>query len=851
LKPAALAEPIFVGRDRELEQLQKYLNSAIESKGKTVFISGEAGAGKTKLANEFLNLAKKSGIKVISGWCMSKAAVPYFPFVEAFSIYLASVRDKSLKVAVTEQLGITGWLKGAEVVTVAEQLGIRGWLKGPKHERKIREHEILSAEIKKDMTFAAATKVLLSISAEEPVILFIEDLHWADSASISLLHYISRAIVSSRILIVVTFRREELPPDSEGHPHPLVETLRLMNREDLYNEIEVSSLGQHDVAKLAESMVGGKVDPELIERLAKESQGNPLFAVECLRMLFESGNLNQENGRWCLSAGHVEIPAKVKDVILHRLGMLNRNQRRILELASVVGEKFDPGLVGTVLSLDKLLVLENLHAITQSAFLINPEDSVYRFGHAKFREILYEEISAPLKREYHSRVAESIESFFKTADECPVNDLAFHYARAGNKEKAIRYGIAAGEDCLKRFSNLESAQHFAYVLKAIAEDSKYKNEKTVALEGLGDAYSAMSAFEEATRTFEQLNEVSEAGGVRLRALRKAMTSAFNRGDFTHALELASKANKDSSFDALEYARVRMYRAKTHAFRGDIPRPDVLRDLEDCLQTFEERHSIPDVAEALQEIGTLYLTDSRFDEALNNMVRSIKLYEQLGDSRKQMEAYFWLANIYFFTGLHQEALDSFEKVIQIGERIGEYNRMAWARLYSGLLYESMGELKEMLEHTLKALQYSEKTDSYYIQSAAYGNMARGYAKLGDLKCLEEYFAKFTVLFADASRTSSKLIRAVGARTQAVRLAAICQWDEANEHFEQCLKLYEGSLGSTLHEIMARSDYAWALVKQGRNAEARAQIEAALELCHKIGNKTQIARLNSILAETKSA
>jgi predicted ATPase len=336
-----MAEPVFVGRASELEQLQGLVDSVCNGIGVTVFVVGEAGSGKTRLVKEFLNIAGKKDVRILRGFCISNTQVPYFPFVEAFYHDHPSLQPEETRVSVADGLGITGWLKGTEVAE-AEPLGIGGWLKGPRHHRKLDKQVALSPEVRKDMTHAAVANALISISSKQPLIFFIDDIHWADSASLSLLQYVSRATASSRVLIVATARLEELGSDAEGHPHLLTETLRLMSREDLYTEIKLSNLNQTEIARLVEAMVSGTIDPGLVDKLAKDCQGNPLFAVESVRMLLEFGSLVQNDGIWSLSTDQLRIPTKVKDVILYRLGRLNSTQRRMLDLGSVIGERFDP-----------------------------------------------------------------------------------------------------------------------------------------------------------------------------------------------------------------------------------------------------------------------------------------------------------------------------------------------------------------------------------------------------------------------------------------------------------------------------------------------------------------------------
>jgi predicted ATPase len=200
-----------------------------------------------------------------------------------------------------------------------------------------------------------------------------------------------------------------------------------MKRDDLFKEIRLQSLNQSSVTKIAENMIGGNIQPSFAAKLLEESRGNALFVIESLRMLSERGNLFQENNQWRLSIDTMGIPDKLKDIILRRLSVLKFNQRRILDAASVIGEKFNVELLGAVLCQDSLEMLETLNMVAQSTSLIRVEEVFFRFDHAKTREAVYEEIPLPLKRGYHARVAEKLE---KTSERgrLPFSDIAYHYA---------------------------------------------------------------------------------------------------------------------------------------------------------------------------------------------------------------------------------------------------------------------------------------------------------------------------------------------------------------------------------------------------------------------------------------
>ena len=158
-----LAEPALVGRENELEQLQSCLDSALSGKGIAVFVFGEAGSGKTRLVTEFLKQAKKKEVTILSGWCLSNAQVPYFPFFEAFTKYFSTDH--------------------------CEELKLKSWLMGPPQADKIGNPQFVTPQVWKDQTFTAVANTLASISEKVPVILFIDDLHWADSASLALINY--------------------------------------------------------------------------------------------------------------------------------------------------------------------------------------------------------------------------------------------------------------------------------------------------------------------------------------------------------------------------------------------------------------------------------------------------------------------------------------------------------------------------------------------------------------------------------------------------------------------------------------------------------------------------------------
>lgn len=824
MKTEILAEPVLVGREREIEELTRHLDSAVQGKGTTVFISGEAGTGKTRLIKEFLNSAKqKQDVSALAGYCLSNADVPYFPFFEAFTGYFTEEN----KLATSTQSRDLTHPKTRQIRN--EEKEIKRWFMGPTQNEKTGRRETLAPQVWKDQTFITVTQTLSAISYEKPIILVLEDIHWADSASLALINYISRAINSKRILVLATFRSEALTVDAQGRPHPLVETLRQMKREDLYKEIKLPNLDQTHVSAIAKSMLGGNLQQELVEKLTKESQGNPLYIVETLRMLHERHSLTQEHDQWRLSANELGIPAKIKDIILQRLSILIRNQRRVLDAASVIGEKFDVELLEAVLAQDNLEVLETLNAIAQSTSMVFCEEDSFKFDHAKSRDAIYEEIPLALKKGYHAKIAERLESASK-GGKLPFSDLAYHYAQAGNKEKAVKYALAAGENALARWSNESAIKHFTYVLESVSENPENIETRRKAQEGLGDAYYANSMFKEAMRTFEDLGK-NEMGVVKLRVLRKAMESAFQCMDIPHLMELVKEAEPYAAVDRLESARVLTQRGRVYIMQNMVTlapedRMHALEDLKAALHVFEEEYSLWDAALTLVGAGTMHTLSGEPKKGIAESLRAIALFEELGDFRFQMEA-CWAAGLVFaeMLLLIHEALGVLARVIEINEKMkmGDYNRLVYAHAFSAWAYEFMGDWEKALSCSLKALDASKKTDNLVAPGMVYSNLCREYVRLGDLKHAEEYFEKLMKLPLEVQTN----IFTNGTLAKAVFFAGKGQWKESTQFFKERIESLKANQAGG-DEVRGRLFYAWALEREGRVEDAKVMLEGVQKL-----------------------
>jgi tetratricopeptide (TPR) repeat protein len=793
-----LAEPVLVGRLNQIKKLQQCLENALEGHGSTIFISGEAGSGKTRLTTEFLNIAKQKNVQVLSGWCLSNAGEPYFPFADAFNSFCSQNADDSL---FSEQLELHALIDGSS--------------------EKLRRGSSTALALK-DQTLAAITQKFMQIATKKPLILFIDDVHWADSASLALLHYLSRSIGSERILVIATYRCEELSSQHGDCSHPLLEVLRLLGREGILLEIGLQRLSIEDVTKIIESMLGSPVDSSFVQRIAHDSLGNPLFVVESIRMLYEQNRL-WKNGFWKLIGENLTIPPKVKEVIMRRVESLKPIHRRLLQAASVIGEKFNPELVAKVLSQDSLEIVEALDAIASATHLVSCQNDDYVFDHSKSREMLYENLSSTLKKRYHLRIAQ--QTLEMHGENASLTDLAFHFSRSGQKENAIKYSLAAGNHALSRYSNLEARRYFSYVLETISDDDNNSEHKIAALEGLGDALYANSMFTNAIEIYESLGKIA-LGVIKLRAYRKAMESAFFQNNIPHLVALISEAERYTSTDRVENARVLLNRGRVFLMYEDKPLTS-LKEQEEALRVFKEELSLWDIAWALLGVGSHMPYLGQLVKGLAAELEAIALFEEIGDLRWQARAKIRASMILSTASLNQEALRFCNEAIKTFEKIGDFSMLAEVHASIAIALEDANDLEASLKESMVALDCCKKTDSNWAISMTQASLVRVRTKLGKITEAKENYDILQKL--PAASLLMPMVRKTS--TDIIFFAGQKRFNQANT----CLNKYIDGHPETLNTMWNarfKKDIAWLLDQQGKTREANFQLSESLAIMSKI-------------------
>jgi predicted ATPase len=660
-----------VARNTELEMLEHYLHRAFfEGLGRTVLLHGEAGIGKTRLADELVKHAVNS--RILYGRCVPHNLSPYLVFVDALEeLFEINPEDSTMtrrrKIGqTTRDLGIRGWISGPEKKGISstdeevfESLPIIGGIMKAETGASRKYPEIgPESKARRDWLFESVAELLLRSSKQKPILMILDDLHWADPSSLGLLHYLARNIAATRALILGTYRTEET---HEGQA-TFLDTLRLMRREDLVTEIRLEGFKPQEVAELLRTALRDHPPTKLAEILYHETEGNPLFVIEVLRLLIQEGLLVREGASWKLNATveKLRVPEKVHEVISRRLDRLTPFERDVLESASVLGDRFDSHLLEKILKVERTRLVRTLSHLEKKYGLIHYSKGGYRFDHSKVREVLYQEIGEELRMNYHIDAAENLARGHDVEPDLPYSTIAYHYSTGGVGEKALGYYLKAADAAKKKFAFEESILHLNEALGILGEDAPL--ETAQALEDLGDMYEITANFTKATESWKRaisLREDAEHGGTSesLARLRRKMASAFQvRGELSSAsamvesglLALGNAPSPERGWLEMVSCQSDMLLEKWQQAREHG---------KEALRTFQDLHVPTGEPQALQILGRIEVDSPRGDPsaAEHLLTEALDLSRSIGDLESTASANQQLARLFAGTGNIEKAM----------------------------------------------------------------------------------------------------------------------------------------------------------------------------------------------------
>lgn len=477
----------FVGREAELATLLAALAAARTGHGRVVALIGEAGIGKTRTVEQLLARAELPPERILFGRCPDHDGAPaYWPWVQLLRSWAERVSDDVLRARV-----------GAAAGTLVQLVpGLRARLPGV-------EAQPLDADGGRFRVAEDVTDLLRRIANDDLLLVVLEDLHWTDPASLQLLAFVARELAGMRLLILATWRPHEM-----GRQAGLLDGLARNAQ-----RIALRGLERDETARWMIATTGRTLAPTLVADVHRTTEGNPFFLGEFVRMLEGEGGLDRPD----LASLGVKLPGEVRATLRRRLEPLDGDDRRLLEIAAVVGREFDVALLAAASERPQPAVFERLTAATEHGLVEPMPDALgrFRFVHALVRETLYGDLSLAQRAQLHRRIGRALEATSAGAAEPPLGELAshfFHAAPLGDVEVALDYAERAGYAARVALGWEEAAGHFERAIQLLALRPPDDARRLVLLLGHGDAVLRSGDATRACTIFAEAARVARSAG---------------------------------------------------------------------------------------------------------------------------------------------------------------------------------------------------------------------------------------------------------------------------------------------------------------------------------------------------
>ncbi len=827
----ALSRGRLVGRTTELAEARELWQRARQGRGHAVLLSGEPGAGKTRLAREITIQAAVDGAAVLTGGCYEyEAATPYLPFVEAFRRW---VREEQNDDKLREILGDAA----PQIAKLAPEIETR---LGPFPDQpQLAPHE------ERLLFFDAVAQVFSNIARRQSLLFYADDLHWSDRGTLYLLGHLLRRLREERVLIVGAYRETEL-----DRAHPLAKSLVDWNRERLITRIVLRRFSTDETGDQLSALLGENVSGEFAVAVHRETEGNPFFVEEVLKALVERGSVRRESGRWkrC-DMDQLVIPQSVKEAIGHRLDRVSQEANELLRLGAILGKVFTFDELTAAAEQSEDVLLDALDEATGAQLIVSTSGDSFSFTHDKIREVLYEELNPIRRRRLHRHIAEGIERN-REKFACTVEKLAHHYIQAGDHERGLHYAKQAAAEAQRVFAFHEAIEAYGRA-RDCAEALGLVAEQLEQEEAIGLVYMLHGETILAGEHFERALALATDQATRVRLQCQAAASLVTTGD-QRGLEYLREALEvlDPIADPIETANALATEARFHHLAGRHNKAiEILLRAAELVEPTATGNDVctfaaPIIAQIYSFMSGAYQHCGLYIESDRWARRAVEFGVRHNAGFAEATGYEFLSENSIHKGDFEAGIEFAVREIEIAERLHSRQRLAWAQLAMGQNRNLLGHTDQAEKEFLDGFKLAESIGEDRALILLRANLAVVQAKLG------RYDEAMKTAVDNLQRSSPNLLythfESLRCMAEVYRLRN--EIDEAERVCEQADALVS-STESRVSRLWLGPLHIDVLLAQGKRDEAREKLiayEALVADCQSPRFTAEAARLKSALS-----
>jgi tetratricopeptide (TPR) repeat protein len=804
-----IARGRLVGREEELAEATQLWLRALSGQAGLLLISGEPGIGKTRLAQAIIAQARIGGATVLRGGCYEfEATTPYLPLAEALRDWVHGRDGQTLRA----QLGTTA----SELARLAPEIETR---LGP-----LTPSPPLSPEEQRVRLFDNIAQFLEGLSGESGLLLFVDDLHWADQGTLTLLSYLMRRLRQARLLIVAAYREVEL----DRH-HPLADALVQWNRQRLASRLQLARFTVTETNTLIATLFGqGQVSDEFAEAIHRETEGNPFFIEEVVKALVDQGQIYWADDHWERDElEDLAIPQSIREAIGRRLNHLSKSCIDVLHTAAVIGKDFPYVLLVSVSGVDEDQILDALDEAIQAQLIEPLANESFVYTHDKIREVLYDEILSIRRNRLHRQIVHALEGGQAGDPASQIEDLAYHTIAANMLDKGLGYALQAAEKAQNVFAGDEALQYFRQANEC-AESLGDTATQAKIHEAMGDIYSVKGPFTTAVEHYERAINLKMAKESQA-ALRVKIGLVYNTINDERGVAVLERAQEelDPEEQPLEVARALAALGRFKHYRAEYRA---------AISLFERAYQL---AEPLDDPLTLtviytnlsgaYQHMAQYEESMEWAQSAITLGERLDYLPAVAVGYEFFGEDFANMGYWHQSWEAAQKDRQIGEKIGATGRACWGQWAGGYALWGMGNLRQAVAEIEQALDNAITIGEDRLATLCQSMLAKVYAEMGNATAANDFLTRAL------NATQGKFELFQQAYAHHVKGYVQLQqenWHQAADEFTLTRELMKNTEARDI-DLFSLAYLAEALLELGEIEQAIAVLGESLELSQEVG------------------
>jgi predicted Ser/Thr protein kinase len=810
----------MVGRERELNQARQLWKSAASGAGELLLISGEPGIGKTRLTREIATQAEVSGGQVLVGECHAEGNAPYAPF--------AQITRRALRT--------NGYELPRHVM--AELLALSPELRPNYPEVELNPK--LDPEAEQRRLMESMVEFCSIVCQESPLLLVLEDVHWADSGSLHMLEHLARRTRQQPVMLMSTYREVEL-----DEALPLHEMLLELTRRRLGRRVKLERLTKDGTGDMLGIIFAAEITPEFLEGIYKETEGNPFFIEEVSKALVESGQVWYEAGDWQRAPDmeDVSIPQGVKVAIQSRVSKLSEETQGLLLTAAVIGREFDFQTLDMVTGKDEEFLIDGLEEAINKQLIEEAREGggeQFFFSHALIPATLREGISGLRRTRLHRQVATAIEEL-RPGD---YERLAYHWGEAGDEKRGLEYTIKAADRARQAYANEDAIRLYSEAISLLAEDDI---DRFMLLESRAAVYDVMADRDSQLVDIEAILAIADYQGDDTRRVDALLSLASfyletepikASQPLEQALELARQLGDiGREGRALYYSGTQAHYLFDYYNAGEYFKASASK--------LAQADLINEKAECLSFLSVVlgFLGDST--SALDAAQEAAALSKESGDRLLEALSIRRLAIAYLNLYQNSQALPIAEQALRMFREIGDISNEMHALNVLGIIKRRLGEFAAAEEDLLEGLRIAESTGNEVGIKWLINNLSFGYNwYMGEysrtIKLIEVHQDKARQVENETLEIDLQLLKLVEFSRLGMYKKALSIYET---HLPYIYQLDEVSQLWNLRRVAILN------AELGRYDQATSYLDQVGELCSRISNPFESANLEEITAKLR--